>query len=170
MSLQPSLQYNKREDVIEGFQDTGTKKKSFANHACVFMLRGIRRKWKQTVGYYVVENSIGSTNLAKAIKEIVRSARLVGLNIVATVCNQSSINCSTLKSLEQESWRNFIRQEEEMKPGRFYVDGNAVIILFDLPHLLRGIRNNLLNSKAKFIWKEPSTQLAWWEDALSSRR
>lgn len=57
MSLEPSVVYNEKEDLIEGFHDTSDeRRKAFADHAMVFMARGIRKKWKQPVVYYFVEN------------------------------------------------------------------------------------------------------------------
>lgn len=45
MSLQPGLSYSRKTDAILGFEDVGTERRAkFADHATVFMVRGIRKK------------------------------------------------------------------------------------------------------------------------------
>ena len=40
--------FNQKLDHIEGFEDCGTERtRSIANHALVFMVRGLHRKWKR---------------------------------------------------------------------------------------------------------------------------
>ena len=46
ISLEPGLSYNTVTDSIDGFEDCGDYKSTkLANHAMVFMLHGVRRKW-----------------------------------------------------------------------------------------------------------------------------
>ncbi|KAK9703673.1 Transposase protein [Popillia japonica] len=53
ISLEPSLCYSKKRDCIDGLKHRGEiKEKKFADHAMVFMARGIRKKWKQPVAFY----------------------------------------------------------------------------------------------------------------------
>ncbi|KAF2896293.1 hypothetical protein ILUMI_09883, partial [Ignelater luminosus] len=49
MALQPGLQYNQKLDLAEGFENYGDseRKASFADHALVFMLRGVYKNWEQ---------------------------------------------------------------------------------------------------------------------------
>lgn len=54
MSLSSGLYYQKHKQRIMGFEDLGHLRRTekMANHALVFMVRGIRRSWKQ-VAYYI---------------------------------------------------------------------------------------------------------------------
>jgi hypothetical protein len=68
MSMRENLHYNQKFDCIEGFEDLGrqARTRKTANHALVFMVRDLRRKWKQPVAYYF---SCGSTK-AQMIKRL----------------------------------------------------------------------------------------------------
>lgn len=51
--LRPALHHSRKDDFIRGFHDTGNKRyRQFADHAMVFMVRGIKKAWKQPVSYY----------------------------------------------------------------------------------------------------------------------
>lgn len=49
MSIKNELEYNSKEDKVYGFEDLGEfgRVRSFANHALLFMLRGLNKSWKQ---------------------------------------------------------------------------------------------------------------------------
>jgi hypothetical protein len=59
MSIRENLRFNQKFDCIEGFEDLGRQRWTcnIANHALVFMVRGLRRKWKQSVAYYFSRGS-----------------------------------------------------------------------------------------------------------------
>ena len=63
MQLKPRLTYQRGEDLIEGFADHGSlgRKKACANHALVMMARGVTKRWKQPVGFFL---SAGTTKAA----------------------------------------------------------------------------------------------------------
>jgi hypothetical protein len=53
MSIKENLHFNQKFGCIEGFEDLGShgRTRSVANPALVFMLRGLRKKWKQPITY-----------------------------------------------------------------------------------------------------------------------
>ena len=57
MSLKCGLTYDSAMDCIEGFEDYGGIRKTqyIADHALVFMTRGLKNKWKQPVCYFLKE-------------------------------------------------------------------------------------------------------------------
>ena len=59
MSLESSLVYNHGLDKIAGFEDFGELETSefVANHALVFMVRGLLSKWKQPQYLYILHYS-----------------------------------------------------------------------------------------------------------------
>lgn len=61
--------------------------------------------------------------------------------------------------LKREADSEFIRRGEENKLLGFTVNGQEVIPLYDPPHLLKGIRNNLLDCDAKFTWLNNQQQV-----------
>ncbi|KAK9719472.1 Transposase protein [Popillia japonica] len=62
MSLDASLSYDSKVDQIVGWEDYGDGHKNiaFADHAIVFMLRGIKRKWKQPIAFALLKDIIRS--------------------------------------------------------------------------------------------------------------
>ncbi|KAK9737467.1 hypothetical protein QE152_g10679 [Popillia japonica] len=68
-----------------------------------------------------------------------------------------SINTATINS----SKRQFAQHGIEYRSLGFFVDELEVIPLYDVPHLLKGIRNNFLKSTVKFTWKEEEQTARW---------
>lgn len=100
MSLQPQLQYDKVNDKIIGFEDWGHKRtQRIADHALVFMLKGINTAWKIPLAYNFCKSQTKSAQLIRCIKEIVNEVAQAGFTIVATVCDQGSSNVSALNEM-----------------------------------------------------------------------
>jgi hypothetical protein len=59
ISVSENLHYNQKFGCIEGSEDLGSHSRtsSFANHALVFMLCGLRKRWKQPVAYYLIHGN-----------------------------------------------------------------------------------------------------------------
>ncbi|KAJ3639212.1 hypothetical protein Zmor_004081 [Zophobas morio] len=98
--------------------------------------------------------------IAKNLKIIIRLLQEIGLKVAATVCDQ--YNKASIQSLVRES------KEERQKNGyshetfTFYVNDEEIFPFFDFPHLLKGLRNNMLNYDVKFRWKNEE-EIAMWD-------
>ncbi|KAI4455565.1 thap domain-containing protein 9 [Holotrichia oblita] len=144
MALTPSLTYKAREDVIEGFDTAGLQTRNkFASHVMVFMARGIRRKWKQPVAYYFTDTTMAAADIMRNVKAIVTELHNIKLKVVATICDQSTVNSQAIKLLVDETKRNYIQAEKEYRLCGFGVEGTEVVPLFDPPHLLKGIISSM---------------------------
>lgn len=108
------------------------------------MLRGIRRKWKQPIYYNFVSGSTKRDDLVHILKDVIRKCHSIGLNIVATICDQGSNNQSAIKKLLEETEETYKRRNIQFLGSHFEIDSRNIIPLFDVPHLFKGIRNNLL--------------------------
>lgn len=52
MSIEPQIITNKNLMEFEGFEDSGNNKTSrIADHAAVFLVKGIRKKWKKPLRF-----------------------------------------------------------------------------------------------------------------------
>lgn len=166
MSLEPSLGYNKKTDSINGFEDCGDgKKQKFADHAMIFMARGLRKKWKQPIAYFFSEHGMSSPHIVRNLKEIISSLHNIGLKVVATICDQHSTNCRAINMLKDETERTFQLAGIENRLQGFSINGEEIVPLYDVPHLLKGVRNNLLDKPASFTWKN-GVQTAMWGDII----
>lgn len=85
-----------------------------------------------------------SANLAIIIKKVIKIVQLTGLTVVSTIYDQAPTNVAAINRLHKET----------LKKNKFgFVVGNQEIIpLYDvLPHLLKGLRNNLVPRDLHFV-------------------
>ncbi|XP_022163982.1 uncharacterized protein LOC111029326 [Myzus persicae] len=139
VSLAAGTQYCELEDKIIGFQDLGNdnRKLKFADKALVFMVRGIKRKFKQSISFYFTESGMKTPDLVVALKETIRAVQATGLKIIATVCDQAPTNVAALNILHKETIENYTRKGIEKKTLGFEIDGIEIVPLYDPPHLLK---------------------------------
>ena len=136
MSLKERLYYNQNTDCIDGFECLGSTQNPFvANHSSVFMVRGLTRKWKQSIGYFLSSGPVKATSLKTLVIEAIREIRSTGLNLVSLICDQGSNNQSMLSHLGVS-----------VNTPYFYVDGKPVFVMYDPPHVLKNTRNNMFSS------------------------
>ncbi|RZC38536.1 Tnp P element domain containing protein, partial [Asbolus verrucosus] len=90
---------------ICGFEDLGPLGRTdrYANHALVFMVRGIKSNYKQAVAFYFTRDSISTKNLKQIIVDVINQLQEIGLNVVTTVCDQGSTNRSAIRELCEEN-------------------------------------------------------------------
>lgn len=152
ISLSSGLQYMPCTDQVIGVQDLGNGNRSplFADKALVFMVRGVRKSFKQPVSYMLANNSVKSVNLSIAIRDVIIAVQSTGLKVVAIICDQAQTNESAINILMKETEDSYLRLNIQKKNFGFEVGDNEIIPLFDAPHLLKGIRNNLLTKNLKF--------------------
>jgi hypothetical protein len=84
--------------------------------------------------------------LKEIIVEIIKQLQ-VGLNVVATVCDQGSTNRAAIKEL---CGANTGRPS----PYYFVVNGNRICTIFNVPHLLKNTRNALIDCAIEFSNKK----------------
>lgn len=65
MSIMKSLEYSKKYDLVEGFEDLGRnrRKNALANYVLVFMVRGLYKSWKMPVAYFLSHNNVKAETL-----------------------------------------------------------------------------------------------------------
>ena len=138
MSLKQSLNYNVERDYIEGLEDFGdlidSPKDKPASSATVFMARGLIGQWKQPFGYALTSSAIKHADLKVLLMEAIKTLKGVGLKVKAVVCDQGPNNQMVLKTLGVTPEQPFFHHEDD-----------KITVLFDPPHLIKSIRNNLIN-------------------------
>lgn len=154
--------------MVIGFINNGRETKcEYADHAQVFMIRGLMRKYKQPVAYTFAQSTTKGPELAAQIKCIIKNLQETGFNVVATVCDQGTNNRHALNLLLNETRGHMLRSGQEVGE-----DINIIIIndkknfpLYDPPHLLKGIRNNLLDKKLRYT-TDNKEKTAKWEHII----
>ncbi|KAJ8915290.1 hypothetical protein NQ315_014798, partial [Exocentrus adspersus] len=101
MSLSCQIQYNKKEDYVEGVGKNGSSPE-IVDHTNVFMVQGIYSRWKQPE---------------------------IGLNVIATVCDQGGSNQAAINSLLKDTDEIFKRKGKENKLFGFLVNDQEIVAL-----------------------------------------
>ena len=142
MVLKTALVYNHGLDEIEGFEDLHEIGSShfIADHALVFMVRGLFSKWKQPVGYFLTAGTVKPEILQQLTKTCIDKLVEIGLHTQVLICDQGSNNRSFLQKLEMVSIE---------KPFMMH-NNKKVFVMYDPPHLLKNVRNNLIKSNYKY--------------------
>ena len=137
MYIKEFIEYSKEFDFIEGFEDLGHygRTNKSANCVLVFMAQGIYSQWKFPIAYFLAHSGVNKTILKNLIIDVLQKLFEVGLCPKIIVCDQGTNNQSTLKSLNISEDSPF-----------FFINNNKIFSLFDVPHLLKSVRNNLINA------------------------
>ena len=150
MSLKYGLTYNPHGDFIEGFENYGNfgSTQHISNHALCFMVRGLKQKWKQPLAYFLSSNTTPSQTLKCITKSIITQLTDINLNVRVLICDQGSSN------------RSFLETNEHVNSTQpyFYVNNQKIFVMYDPPHLLKSIRNNLCSTGflldgKQILWK-----------------
>ncbi len=145
ISLKEGLSYDLKDDVIEGVVDFGEvgRKKEIANQGLVFMVRGLAKKWKQPIAYFLSRNSTPASTLSSLVSDCLSRLFSIGLHVKVVICDQGVNNQGMFDLLGITAERPFID-----------IDSNRVFFMYDPPHLLKSVRNNLKSHLFKINDKE----------------
>nr|XP_034824778.1 uncharacterized protein LOC117982524 [Maniola hyperantus] len=126
------------------------------------MVRGIIKKFKQPVYFTFCRGSTKADSLKAQIKTVIKEVEATGLKVVATVCDQGASNRAAINSLLNETRIEYLRDNKEWTGGFFELNKKKIFPLFDAPHLMKGIRNNLLNKNLMFT-QDGKQKVAKWQ-------
>lgn len=140
---------------IIGFEDLGENKLSnnFADKTLVFMVRGCRKKFKQPVAFYLTSSGMTSVLLSEIIQNVIKAVQSTGLKVVSTICDQASTNVAAINRLQKRTTVSYKNTSQNYTGFRFEVGGHDIVPLYDLPHLLKGLRNNLVSKDLNFEYE-----------------
>ncbi|KAF9406379.1 hypothetical protein HW555_013228 [Spodoptera exigua] len=123
VSLKSNVAYNERKDKITSLVDNGQNRKTeFADHAQVFMLRGLIYNYKQAISYTFASSATKGPERAQQIKDVIRGLQESGFIVVATVCDQGPNNRQALKLLINENRGIYLRKGEEPKENKILIN------------------------------------------------
>lgn len=168
MALEAGLHYDKHKDCIFGLEDFGNSRRqpSFADHVLTFMIRGIRKKYKQPICFYFVKGTTKTQELKMCIEEVVCNVLSTGLNVVATISDQGATNVAAINLLSEETRQKYLKDYNDRVKG-YLINDHEVIHVYDPPHLLKSIRNNLLTKNVTFTWRG-ERQMAMWDYIINA--
>jgi len=149
VSLKKHLQYDSLHDVIVGYEDFGSqfdRSKDLAGNALVFMLRGIAARWNQPVGYVFTKTACAPKIVKALILECIEKCEKNGCKLQVIVSDQGSNFQSLVSELGITPQKPY-----------FYHKGNRYFYMYDPPHLLKSVRNNL----SKYTFQFGNKKATW---------
>ncbi|CAI6354012.1 unnamed protein product [Macrosiphum euphorbiae] len=174
ISLNAGLQYNSNEGTIYGFEENNSgRTQQFADHSLVFMIRGIVKNFKQPICYSFCKSTTNRHDLAHQIREVIKAVQSTGLKVISTICDQGATNSAAINILINDTKAYYWKNNKEYNGDFYEVEykfGNStelikIFHLFDPPHLLKGIRNNLLTKNVSFDMD--GKKVASWRDIMN---
>lgn len=170
MTIDASVNLDRKNDLINGLCDNGVERKiKFCDHALVMMVRGVIKKYKQPIAYTFCQSSTPTKDLKQIIQGCIEKLQETGLKVVATVCDQGTTNVAAINSLMRDTKEQYLRREEEYRGGFFEINGEKIYPIYDPPHLMKGIRNNLLTKNLTYKMNGQEG-VAKWSDLLKLYR
>lgn len=134
MSIKRYVEFDKTEDIVIGLEDDGVVRNNvFATTVLVVMIRGVHANYKLPVSYYGTHSSTNGCKLKSIIISTIRNLASIGFTVAYTICDQGSNNINAYSLLGVTADKPY-----------FYVDEKKMYGLYDVPHLLKSFRNNLL--------------------------
>lgn len=172
VNLSAEIHHNEAQGRIDGFENDGSfTTQQFADHALLFMVKGITKNFKQPIVYTFLKGATNKYKLCALIKKVVSNIQETGLEVIATVCDQGTNNEGAMKLLHEETKAYYLRNNElRVYKEDFYeiecdcsgVQNRVKIIhLFDPPYLLKGIRNNLIQKNLSFSIDNVQKEAQW---------
>lgn len=133
VSIKSSIHYDKSYDKFIGFEDCGQyfKGEKPAQYAMVFMAKGLCKKWKQVLGYFLYNKSIPADILKTMIHDCIVKLISCGLHPKFVVCDQDASNRSAFSKLNVSIETPYVEVKDE-----------KIFFFYDTPHLLKSTRNN----------------------------
>ncbi|CAI6377341.1 unnamed protein product [Macrosiphum euphorbiae] len=156
MCLSSGLNYKSSSDIIDGFIDTGVyRSQKFGDHVLVFMIRGIKKKFKQPICYTFCQGATKQDELVRQLKEVICEVHKTGLRVVATISDQGRANEGAINIMRNDTRKHYISNNLEYRNDYYEVEVAKgeylqIVHLFDVPHLMKCIRNNLITKDLTF--------------------
>ncbi|CAI6365881.1 unnamed protein product [Macrosiphum euphorbiae] len=102
-----------------------------------------------------------STNLSIIIKEVIKAVQSTGLKVVSTICDQAPTNVAAINRLLKETNEKYATEDKEGRRFGFEIGTQGIIPLYDVPHLLKGLRNNLVSKDLNFTYDDKQMIASW---------
>ena len=129
MAIKQGLAYDGKRDRVEGFAEG----EALADHALAFVVRGIVHRWKQPFAFFFSCGPISAATMKTLLFDAIERLQKIGLTVVVVLSDQGSNNISLFQTMLRTS-----------VDSPFFMYGEQkVYVMYDPPHLLKNVRNNL---------------------------
>lgn len=97
--------------------------------------------------YLLSRGPVKSAVLKTLLVDVITLCQEAGLEVVGTVCDQGAANQAVINSLVRDTAHDCLRKG-------FCLNDQDIIYLYDVPHLFKGVRNNLMTKDLHFEQKK----------------
>ncbi|CAB3977246.1 THAP domain-containing 9 [Paramuricea clavata] len=150
ISLKSHLFYDCSKDKVLGLEDLGDEITShkLATSAIVLMARGIIENWKQPPACYLVNESCSSDIVKEKLTDAITKLENIGLNVLGVGSDIGS------------NFQKFVREMGITPENPWFIhNSKKILYIFDAPHIIKAIWNNLTNYNFHF-----DNKVASWND------
>ena len=129
------MEYNLKEDYIEGFADLGKYGRTGEQTTTVlaFILSSVSYNWKQAIFFAFSKGPVPGDRLKVIILDVIDSVEKTGLKIKSMVSDQGASNQKAITDLNVSEDHPYLERH-----------GRKIYFNFDVPHLIKCYRNNLM--------------------------
>lgn len=92
MVIKEGVSYDRSKDIVEGFTHTTERTEELANHALVFMVRGLLSKWKLPIGYFLSSGTMKALKMKELLLQAVDRLHDIGFTVMVVISDQGSNN------------------------------------------------------------------------------
>lgn len=150
--ITPQYSYNKTLDTVDGFVDLGHlgRETVEAKKVLVFILRGVHEKFKQAVSYYFTGKSLDSEKLKLLLEYNIQKCTEIGFDVVAVIIDGDGKNRKLSNDLKCT-----------IDDPEFTLCGKRMVFMFDVPHIWKLIRNQLMVRDIRITIDGHSGEISW---------
>lgn len=162
VSLKPFLSYDNNAGEVQGKTDLGDLGTSgkVAKYSLTFMISSPLNKIKMPLCFFFSASQVSGHNLEQITKSIIRKLFRIRIPIVLLIFDQGSSNLKLFRTLCTNPDQPFFNLDLKLNESESIV--HTVHVLFDIPHVFKAIRNNLISYPLKFKDLNDNEQIANW--------
>lgn len=140
MSVKIMLEYDVRHDCVRGLVDMGNgeRRPYPADNALVGMIRCIYGNWKQPVNFVFTNKSMKAVDFSGFIVSTIEWLQPTKTRIRALIFDGLNKNWASVEMLGATA-----------QEPRFFVNGQKVNVIMDIPHAMKSVRNAALKYKLR---------------------
>lgn len=132
MFIKVNVFYDRGNDYIIGLAENENGSKIFFEPALstsVLMIRGLYSKWKQPITFFFNHTSFIADSMKNVLLLLIPLLKEIGLKVCILTADMGSNNLVLAITIERPY---------------FFVGEQKVMYIFDVPHIFKAIRNNLI--------------------------
>ena len=155
MSMKQMITYDQRSQSLTGYVDIGIgpEEDAEAKEVLVFMLVGLRARWKAPVAFFFTRGLQAEVQ-TQLVKNCLEKLHDLGFSIDAITMDGHATNIAMTKMLGS----NLDIDSEQFQPYFVFPDGHKTFVILDACHMVKLVRNML---EALNIIHSPAGPIAW---------